>query len=147
MGRLDFAPSSRLYLDASAVIYSVEKIEPYWNLLKPVWQAAFRGEVSFVGSELLLLEVLVKPVQTGDKMLADSFRNLLKAREFALYPITEQILETAVALRVSGLRTPDAIHAATATIAGCDQFITNDSGFRRVSDLPVLLLSNLLPSL
>lgn len=147
MGRLELAPSSRLYLDASAVIYSVEKIEPYWTLLQPLWQAAFRGEVSFVGSELLLLEVLVKPTQTGDKVLADSFRNLLKAREFALYPITEQILETAVTHRASGLRTPDAIHAATAIIVGCDQFITNDSGFRRVSDLPVCLLSDLLPSL
>jgi hypothetical protein len=84
VGELIYLSSGRLYLDASAIIYSVEKIEPYWTILQPIWHAASRGDVLFVGSELLLLEVLVKPIQKGDTILADSFRHLLKAREFTL---------------------------------------------------------------
>jgi predicted nucleic acid-binding protein len=40
------------------------------------------------------------------------------------------------------LRTPDAIHAATALNEGCTHLITNDPAFRRVQDLSVTLLDN-----
>ena len=42
------------------------------------------------------------------------------------------------------MKTPDAIHAATALRADCALFITNDTDFRRVEDLPVVVLDDLL---
>jgi len=42
------------------------------------------------------------------------------------------------------LRTPDAIHAATALAAGVTGFITNDPVFRRIESLEVLVLDDLL---
>jgi predicted nucleic acid-binding protein len=44
------------------------------------------------------------------------------------------------------LKTPDAIHAATALAAGCVLFVTNDAGFRCVPGLPVAVLSEVAAS-
>jgi predicted nucleic acid-binding protein len=59
-------------------------------------------------------------------------------------PINRQILETAAQLRASThLKTPDAIHAATALESGCTLFVTNDPAFKRVPNLAVMVLSDL----
>jgi predicted nucleic acid-binding protein len=42
------------------------------------------------------------------------------------------------------LKTPDAIHLATAQNAGCALFVTNDGGFRGLAALPLVILDDLL---
>lgn len=67
------------------------------------------------------------------------------ASEIQAIPITQAGLKEASRLRAStNLRTPDVIHAATAMIETCSVFLTNDTGFRTVPHLPVVLLSELL---
>jgi hypothetical protein len=66
VGTLTLPDTGQIYLDASPIIYSVEKIEPYWSLLQPLWQRAQAGHVALVSSQLLFIETLVKPLQTGD---------------------------------------------------------------------------------
>lgn len=63
-----------------------------------------------------------------------------------LAPITAAVLREAARLRaaIPALRTPDALHAATALLEGCTLFLTNDKGFRRVPRLPVVLLDDVL---
>ena len=51
---------------------------------------------------------------------------------------------TLLSLAETGLKTPDALHAATAIRAECTLFITNDNDFRRVRDLPVVVLDDFL---
>jgi len=61
MGRLNLPKTGTIYLDASPVIYTIEKVEPYANLMTPVWQSADGGNIQLFSSQLLLLEVLVQP--------------------------------------------------------------------------------------
>ena len=49
MGQLTLPASGSVYIDADAVIYSVEKIEPYWTLLQPMWWAAKAGQFAIIG--------------------------------------------------------------------------------------------------
>ena len=141
MGTLSIPANGVIYLDTSAIIYSIEKHADYWALLRPLWEASAAAQIEIVSSELALLETLVGPLKRGDAKLADDYEKLLTATEMRLMPITMQTLRDAARLRAAeNLKTPDAIHAASALAAGCVQFITNDDDFRHVPSLPVVVL-------
>ncbi len=62
-----------------------------------------------------------------------------------LIPATLAIWEDAARIRATtGLKTPDALHAASALQAGCALFLTNDSDYRRVQGLPITVLDDLV---
>lgn len=141
MGALNLPPSGMVYLDTPSVIYSVEKHTDYWPLLRPLWAASRTGQIEIVGSELLMLETLVGPLKHKDAELVSAYEQLFTSTEMRLLPITMDILKGAARLRAeTKLKTPDAIHVATALAAGCAQFITNDADLKRVSQLPVVIL-------
>lgn len=145
MGHLTWNQGDDIYLDTDAVIYSVEKIRPYYELLLPLWSAAVTGDVRLIGSELLLLEFLVKPIREQYHLLENIFRQLLTDTEFVLLPITRSILEEAAHLRaITGVTTPDSIHAATAMAANCASFLSNDRAFLKFDGLPVRNLADML---
>jgi len=144
VGTLSLPASGSVYVDANAVIYAVEKIEPYSSLLTPLWLAAQAGRLQILTGEITWLETLVKPLREGNAPLEALFRAFLTTREVRLIPATLATWEHAARLRVLGLKTPDALHAATALESGCALFVTNDTGFRRVPSLPVVVLSELL---
>lgn len=148
MGQLSLPPSGTVYVDANALIYRVERIEPYLSASAPLWDALDQGAVQAVTSELTLLEVLVKPLKDGNAALVSLFRAvLLGTAGLSCLPVSRQVLERAAELRAShGVKTPDAIHAATAMTHGSALFVTNDAGFRRVPGLAVAVLSEVAAS-
>lgn len=145
MGSLTLLASGTVYVETPAVIYTIEAHPKYAPLLRPLWQAAQARTVQVVTSELTLLETLVHPLRNGDSALQAAYeRLLLSTPEVTLLPVGLDVLREAARLRASipGLRTPDALHAATALLAGCALFLTNDAGFRRVPGLPLVLLDD-----
>ena len=145
MGPLILPTGGLVYVDANAIIYSVERVEPYSNLLAPMWEEVRAGRFTLGSSELVALETLVRPLRDGNARLEMLFRSILAAAEMNLIPATLAIWEDAARIRAeTGLATPDALHAATALRTGCTLFITNDTDFRRVDDLPVVVLDDLL---
>ena len=145
MGPLALPERGSIYLDANALIYSLEMIAPYFSLLAPLWDEARRRRLPLISSQIVLMEVLVKPVRTGDSALESRYRAAFADGAIRLEPVLPEIVETGVRIRAAtGMRTPDALHAATALSAGCTLFITNDAEFRRVEGLPVTVLHDLL---
>jgi predicted nucleic acid-binding protein len=147
MGTLSIQVPSLIYLDTSPVIYSVEKFPEYVSLLAPLWLRLQVGEIEIVSSELILMETLVLPLRNSDSILINAYEQLLISSEMRLIPISQSILRQAANLRAkNNIKTPDAIHAATALSVSCNQFITNDKGFHNVPGLPVVILSEILAS-
>lgn len=63
----------------------------------------------------------------------------------SLLPITHIVLRDAARLRATTkLKTPDALHLATAQSENCALFITNDRAFRTAASLPLAILDDLL---
>ncbi len=92
------------------------------------------------------MEVLVVPLRNGNNSLVADYEELLLS-QVQLIPISQSILRQSANLRAtSNLKTPDAIHAATALSVNSNQFITNDKGFHNLSSLPVVILSEVLAS-
>ena len=145
MGSLTLPESGKVYVDTPSVIYCVDRIAIYESLLRPLWDAMDAEAIGVVTSELTLLETLVKPFKVGDGGLAADYERFLTDTRLELHPISLSILKDAAKLRAAaGLKTPDAIHAATSQLAGCSEFITNDLDFRKVSGLKVVILKELL---
>ena len=79
------------------------------------------AHAAVVTSELTWLEVLVGPLKSGDAALEGTYRAALGTTpDVRMVPISRVVLERAAALRAAaGLKTPDAIHAATALTESC----------------------------
>jgi predicted nucleic acid-binding protein len=147
MGQLILPSSGAIYVDTSVVIYTIEANPEYYSLLQPLWLKFQLGELEIISSELILMEALVLPLRNANISLIQAYENLLISSEVQLVPISQSVLRQAASLRATtNLKTPDAIHAATALSLNCNQFITNDKGFRNVPGLPAIILSEVLAS-
>jgi len=148
MGRITPPIAGDVYVDTNALIDRVERIEPYLSASMPLWDALDAGLLRCVTSQLTLLETLVKPLRDGNLALASLYRQVLQGTSgLSCLPIHHAVIETAARLRADHrLRTPDAIHAATALESSCVLFVTNDPDFRRVAGLNVAVLGEIAAS-
>lgn len=120
----------RIYLDSCIVIYLVERHPVY----EPMLRERLEGleEARLAVSPLVRLEVLVRPLRDGDEDVAQLYRLFLT--EQLMLDMPEEIYDAALALRVNyRLKTPDALHLATAQHHGCSQFWTNDDRLGKVA--------------
>jgi predicted nucleic acid-binding protein len=98
-----------------------------------------------VVSTIVLTECLSKPLKEGDATLVASYNTLFRhTRGIALIPVHVTVAARAADLRARyALRTPDALHVATALVSGSDAFLTNDLALKRVREINVLVLDEL----
>lgn len=136
---------TRLGFDTSPVIYFVEANPQYDALVTEIFQRVSNGAPSGATSVITLSEVLVQPIIRQQTLLQREYRDLLmRSRNFSTWAISASIAELGAELRAQyRLRTPDALQIATALEAGCEAFLSNDAGLRRVTELRVLILDDL----
>ena len=140
-----FRNVQRIYIDTAPLIYLIER--------NPHYIARLLGIVHFIESARLpgftsvvaLTEILVQPLRQGNTDRAQQYYDIIVGRyDFTPVSFTSEIAISAAAIRARfGLRKPDAMHAATAIKTNCDSILANDSHFKRVEDLNVLLLDDL----
>jgi predicted nucleic acid-binding protein len=76
--------------------------------------------------------------------MGKALRFLGENAAFELRSVTKEICIQAGILRGrTGMKTPDAIHVASAIAAGCDAFLTNDTRVRLPDRMERILFSNL----
>jgi len=141
MGALKLKPNSQIYVDTSIVIYTIEQFPEYFPTLEPFWINLQLGNLTVFTSELTLLEVLIQPLRQENMVLVSAYEDFLQNAEIKLLSINQTILRLRA---ITKLKTPDAIHAATALLANCDQLFTNDSDFRKVPALSVKVLHEVI---
>ena len=148
MGTITLPSFGTVYVDTNILIYRIERIEPYLSASQPLWDALRAHTIEVYTSELTALEVSVKPLRDKDNALYDLYQRILyQVQGFETIAISSTILQRAAQVRADvGLKTPDAIHAATALEMGCALFVTNDSAFRRVPGLNVAVLNEVIAS-
>lgn len=136
---------TRLGIDTPLFIYFIEKNPTYLNLVREVARRVDAGDITGRVSTIALAEVLPVPIRAGDAVVEREYRSLLlRSRNLAAVPVDVAVAERAAVLRANyNLKTPDALHIGSALVAGCDAFLTNDMGFRRVTDIRILILDDL----
>ena len=119
-----------VYLDSCLVIYLVEEHPTFAPLLENY--IANAPDLIFVISGLTEMEYLVMPFRKNNKPLIDKFQEWFKKAE--IISLDKEIFHQAARLRAdfTGLKTPDALHLATAVYHDCDEFWTNDNRLDKV---------------
>jgi uncharacterized protein len=96
---------------------------------------------SLVTSRLSRLECRSKPLRAGDLATVARFDVFFAGVELVLAEVSPAVVERATDLRARyNLKTPDAIHYATAVEIGAAVFLTGDRGLARCSEAPVEVL-------
>lgn len=129
-------------------IYALVGFPQYARLLAELFEAMEACAVVGVTSELALAEALVMPLRRHSAEEEHRCREMFRpGAGLELRPVTMAVLEQMARMRAAnpGVRTPDAIHAATAQLARCDAFLTNDARLRAVPGLRVILLREAVP--
>jgi predicted nucleic acid-binding protein len=147
MGWVEDLHGKTVGLDTAPLIYYIEQNQDYVDIVRPFFQAVERGEIEVVTSTVTLLEVLVHPLKQGDVKLAHEYNDvLLSSPHIEMVPVTPATSQAAAELRASSsLKTPDAIHMATAMNHHADAFLTGDRDFKNAGSIPVLKVADLKP--
>jgi predicted nucleic acid-binding protein len=131
-------PNLIIYLDTAPLIYLVEHVPHYGDLvaqrLSPVDE--------LIVSDLSRLECRVKPMRDRDGVLLEEFDRFFNESVSEVIALSREVIDRATEIRSRyGFKTPDAIHLAAATVSNCELFLTNDSRLDQFTGLPVETLS------
>jgi len=133
-------------LDTMVFIYHFEENQIYSPLTFSIFESLEKGNFNGITSILTLLEILVKPKKENNLLLTERYKLLFETfPNLQVKEINENIADIASSLRANyNINTPDAIQIATSLEAKADIFITNDATLKKISEIKVLLLSEML---
>ncbi|MBU0559779.1 PIN domain-containing protein [Patescibacteria group bacterium] len=138
----------KIGLDTPVFIYYIEENKKYIDIVDYIFNeiSSDKRGLEVVASTVTLLEVLVNPIKTGNIELAQRYeRLLLHSRHLTIYPLTSEVAIKSANLRAKyNLRTPDVIQIAVAILEKANIFFTNDSALKKVTEIPIVILDELL---
>jgi len=118
---------SRIFWDTNLYIYLFEHYGQFSKMTIALRNRMLERGDQLLTSTLSLGEILVKPVETGDRALADKYETSIR-KSSVLLPFDEKAARIYARLRSHhAFRAPDAIQLACAASARVDLFITNDA--------------------
>ena len=140
--------TKRLFLDTAPVIYYIEGDSHYLAHVDVVFNALDNLALSAVTSPITLAECLILPLRNADEHVRKAFLELiLNSQNIHFHPSDETIALKAAELRANyNLTLTDAFQVATAIIAECDAFLTNDAALKRVKEIHIFVLDDFEPA-
>ena len=120
-----------IYLDTCIVIYLIEKHHSHSAKIEFVMKKSVNTK--FCYSALARMETSVMPIRTNDFQLQRLYELFFDAQQ--QLQITNEVFYNSAKLRADfpSLKTPDAIHLATAIQYNCDEFWTNDNQLEKIA--------------
>jgi predicted nucleic acid-binding protein len=133
-------------LDTAPFIYFIEENPTYINIVEPLFREVSKGNLRAFTSHITLIEVLIKPLEEHNDDLIKRYSEILNESDnLFLADVDKEIAMEAAKLRATHkLKIPDAIQLATGLMNGADAFITNDVSFKRVGQIEVIVLNELI---
>lgn len=132
-----------LYLDTNLYIYFFEDNPHFATQVEEILNFAAEHQQTLIASQLLLTELLVGPYRQKTESLIQTYQNLPHTfPNLRLVDLGFAISCKAAELRAKyDIRTPDALHLATAIIEEADVFLSLDKQLKKVKEIEVLVLT------
>lgn len=136
----------RIGFDTAPLIYFIEDVTPYADLLAPVFDRLENHRVNAATSTITLAEIFTKPLSDKNFALVDEIKVTLKTFEtLAIVAIDERLAEAAALVRARyRIRLPDALQVTAAIQEGATALLSNDKRLRKVDALEVPILDDFL---
>lgn len=116
-----------VFWDTNLFIYLLEDSPKFGDAVASLRKSMLRKGARLVTSTMTLGELLVKPVSTGDRSLAERYRTFFRGPYMTVRPFDLDAAEAYSHIRQDRTIQPaDAIQLACASSARVDLFITND---------------------
>jgi len=132
----------KVYLDSCAVIYLIEKKEPWRQRLEQRLAPDIGTLPAIHFSELTRLECRVGPLLKSDDAALAEYEEFFAAPRFSVIEMGRGVFDLATDLRAAHkLKTPDALHLAAALFAACDEFWTNDTRLAKATENRIRLVA------
>jgi predicted nucleic acid-binding protein len=127
-------------VDSMLFVYHFEGNEEFGPAAGRLLEAAEQGRCRLVASVLARMEVMVVPKRHGREDLCRLYRDFFESfPNLSVEPIGQKVAEIAADLRaVLQIRTPDALHLATAIHAGAEAFVSGDRRLRGIEGIRVV---------
>lgn len=130
-----------IYLDANVIIRLVEGDTATRLPLVARLAPCLGKPLTLVTSRLTRLECRSKPLRASDAATLAQYDVFFAGVELMVTELTANVIERATELRARyNLKTPDALHCATALEVRAEVFITGDRELSRCSDVPTEVL-------
>ena len=112
----------RVLLDSMAFVYLLEQVPRYYSAVSTIFREVKEGSLQAHASSLVFAELLVHPYRSGNPALAAAtFATLRSYDNLEWVDPSPAIAREAARLRAAySLRTPDAVHVATALSVKAD---------------------------
>jgi len=127
-----------IYADSGIIMRWIEGAEEVRAPIQSRWQQLSPEDRVFLTSRLSRLECRCKPLREQQGDLLSLYDAFFAGKEVTVREVDAAVVEKATELRATiGLKTPDAIHAATAIVSGVAAFWTTDAAFSKCPELIV----------
>jgi predicted nucleic acid-binding protein len=136
----------RVAFDANVFVYLFESTGNLAAAAIAVVNAVSARRLTGVVSSVAMAEVIVRPVRMGDDTMGERYADAIRSIEnLHVVPVTLEIAAEAGFVRGrTSLTLADAVHVATARVAGASAFVTNDRRLRSMPKLDVIQLADLV---
>jgi len=130
--------------DTAPLIYYIEDVDPYADLLEPAFEFLGSHRLNAIMSTIALAEILTKPLADKNFGLVDEIKFTLKSfATLTMVAVDEKLAEAAALIRARhGIRLPDALQVAAAIHGEATLFITDDKRLRKIDALEILVVSD-----
>lgn len=138
----------KVFVDTAPFIYYIEKDENnplYFEKVKKFFRECYDNGIEFVSSVITVEEYLVFPYRIQSQCYVDMFYKLMETVDMDIMEINQEIAKKAAKIRAEykGFKGMDALQLASACLADCDLFLTNDKQLKQFRELTCITVGDL----
>lgn len=138
----------KVFIDTAPFIYYIEgnaENPKYSDKVEKFLRISYETGIELVSSVITVEEYKVFPYRTKNYEYIESFDRLIHVLDIQFMNISNKIADKAAKIRAEyrGFKAMDALQLASACLAGCDLFLTNDKQLRQFKEIKCIAVEEL----
>ena len=127
----------KVFLDTTPLIYFLDNNPNFGDKSRRIIDSFLVENKIIVSSVITCEEYLIAPYRDNEQRLIDEFWRFVMDSKIIIHPINRKEAVKAAKIRAEykHFKSMDALQLATATLHGCDLFLTNDKQLKQFQEI------------